>query len=69
MDSHTVPISTKEMIDYLQGHESRWERYKQISDDPLLVTDYGYDITVLGKDRAAEIIDYVCRDIYANEDD
>ena len=50
MASQTSPLSTNEMVAYLEGHPSRWEKFQKITDKLFRDTDYGYDVTVLDKD-------------------
>ena len=47
MTSQVVPISAEAMTDILERHEHTWERFKEVTDDTMIDTDYGYDIQII----------------------
>ena len=55
MSLQTLPLSTCEMVTYLNGHEDGWNRLTEIVDE-VLENVWGCNVSVLGKERTIEII-------------
>ena len=62
-------LTRNAMLAYLEGHESRWKRFQIATDEVLRETDYGYDVTVLGRKKTAEAIYRACAHYRSDDDD
>ena len=52
------------MTDYLVGHGPKRERFKQVTDDTIIETNYGYEIYVFDDTKASVLLYNAILDIY-----
>ena len=69
MTTRVIPISAQAMTDFLERHEPTWERFKEVTDDTMIESDYGYGVDIIGNTKSSEMLFNACLDIYAIDEE
>ena len=69
MTTRVIPISAEAMTDFLERHEPTWERFKEVTDDTMIESDYGYGVDIIGNTKSSEMLFNACLDIYESDEE